>query len=51
MLPEFYLRKVFYCSCLGFFINEILNSDVRKYSETLDIILYNKMTPEYVFST
>ena len=51
MSQEFYPRKVFYCLCLGFFINEIFNSDVRKYSEILETTLYSNMVPEDVFST
>ena len=51
MSQEFYPRKVFYYSCLGFFINQIFNSDVHKNSDILHIILYSKMAPEHVFRT
>ena len=50
MSQEIYPRKFYYCSCFDFFINEIFNSDVCKYSEILETILYRKMAPEHVFS-
>ena len=47
---EFYHRKVFYCSCLGFYINEVLNPDVHEYKEILNTILYNQTAPEHLLS-
>ena len=46
MSQEFYPRKVFCCSCLASYINELFNVDVREYSRILKAILYNKKIPK-----
>ena len=51
MSKELYTTKIFYCSCLGFYVNEILNADVRGYKEILNTILFDETAPEHVLST
>ena len=49
-MSQFYHSIVYYCPGLGFFINEILNSDICKHTDILKIIFYDKAAPEHIFS-